>query len=57
MKINVSKATFSSIVGIGQKVKKASKESGERYLVDTLLLIYNLWEINYQMDTGRKKDV
>ena len=32
MKINVSKATFSSIVGIGQKVKKASKESGERYL-------------------------
>lgn len=32
MKINVSKATFSSIVGIGQKVKKASKESGEQYL-------------------------
>jgi hypothetical protein len=57
MKINISKATFSSIVGIGQKVKKASKESGERYLVDTLLLIYNLWEINYQMDTGQKKDV
>ena len=32
MKINISKATFSSIVGIGQKVKKAAKESGERYL-------------------------
>lgn len=32
MKINTSKATFSSIVGIGQKVKKASQESGERYL-------------------------
>ncbi len=32
MKINVSKATFSSIVGIGQKVKKASKETGEEYL-------------------------
>lgn len=32
MKINISKATFSSIVGIGQKVKKASLESGERYL-------------------------
>jgi aspartate aminotransferase len=32
MKINVSKATFSSIVGIGQKVRKASKESGTEYL-------------------------
>lgn len=32
MKINISKATFSSIVGIGQKVKKASKETGEEYL-------------------------
>ena len=32
MKINISKATFSSIVGIGQKVKKAAKESGEKYL-------------------------
>lgn len=32
MKINISKATFSSIVGIGQKVKKASLESGEEYL-------------------------
>ena len=32
MKINISKATFSSIVGIGQKVRKASKESGEEYL-------------------------
>ena len=32
MKINVSKATFSSIVGIGQKVKKAAKESGDKYL-------------------------
>jgi aspartate/methionine/tyrosine aminotransferase len=32
MKINVSKATFSSIVGIGQKVKKASKETGNAYL-------------------------
>jgi aspartate/methionine/tyrosine aminotransferase len=32
MKINISNATFSSIVGIGQKVKKASKESGEKYI-------------------------
>jgi aspartate/methionine/tyrosine aminotransferase len=32
MKVNVSNATFSSIVGIGQKVKKASKESGEKYI-------------------------
>jgi aspartate/methionine/tyrosine aminotransferase len=32
MKVNISNATFSSIVGIGQKVKKASKESGEEYL-------------------------
>lgn len=32
MKINISNATFSSIVGIGQKVKKAAKESGETYL-------------------------
>lgn len=32
MKINISNATFSSIVGIGQKVRKASKESGEEYL-------------------------
>ena len=32
MKINISKATFSSIVGIGQKVKKASSVSGEKYL-------------------------
>jgi hypothetical protein len=32
MKINVSKATFSSIVGIGQKVKKAAKETGNSYL-------------------------
>ena len=32
MKINISKATFSSIVGIGQKVKQASIKSGEKYL-------------------------
>jgi len=32
MKINISNATFSSIVGIGQKVKKASKDSGKEYL-------------------------
>ena len=32
MRINLSKATFSSIVGIGQKVKKAAKETGEEYL-------------------------
>lgn len=32
MKINISKATFSSIVGIGQKVKQAAKKSGEKYL-------------------------
>lgn len=31
MRVNLSKATFSSIVGIGQKVKKAS-EKGEEYL-------------------------
>jgi aspartate aminotransferase len=32
MKINHSNVTFSSIVGIGQKVSKAEKESGEEYL-------------------------
>jgi aspartate aminotransferase len=32
MKVNISNATFSSIVGIGQKVKRAAKESGETYL-------------------------
>jgi aspartate aminotransferase len=32
MKINPSKVTFSSIVGIGQKVTKAEKETGEEYL-------------------------
>lgn len=32
MRINLSKATFSSIVGIGQKVKKAAKETGKEYL-------------------------
>lgn len=32
MKINPSKVTFSSIVGIGQKVVKAEKETGEEYL-------------------------
>jgi aspartate/methionine/tyrosine aminotransferase len=32
MKINISGATFSSIVGIGQKVKKAAKDSGNEYL-------------------------
>lgn len=32
MKINISNATFSSIVGIGQKVKKAAKETGQEYL-------------------------
>jgi aspartate/methionine/tyrosine aminotransferase len=32
MKINHSKVSFSSIVGIGQKVTKASKESGMEYL-------------------------
>lgn len=32
MKINISNATFSSIVGIGQKVKKTSLETGEEFL-------------------------
>lgn len=32
MKINNSQVSFSSIVGIGQKVAKASRESGEEYL-------------------------
>lgn len=32
MKINPSKVTFSSIVGIGQKVVKSEKETGEEYL-------------------------
>ena len=32
MKIDHSNVTFSSIVGIGQKVSKAEKESGEEYL-------------------------
>lgn len=32
MKINISKATFSSIVGIGQKVTRAEKETGKKFL-------------------------
>jgi len=32
MEINKSGATFSSIVGIGAKVKKMMEESGEEYL-------------------------
>ncbi len=32
MKVNISNATFSSIVGIGQKVKRAANESGNTYL-------------------------
>jgi aspartate aminotransferase len=32
MKIRKSNATFSSIVGIGQRVKKASNETGQEYL-------------------------
>jgi aspartate/methionine/tyrosine aminotransferase len=32
MKVNLSNASFSSIVGIGQKVKLASAKSGEKYL-------------------------
>lgn len=32
MRINLSKATFSSIVGIGQKVKKAAKDTGKNYI-------------------------
>ena len=32
MRINKSKATFSSIVGIGQKVKKAAKDTGKEYI-------------------------
>lgn len=32
MKISISKASFSSIVGIGQKVKKAARETGQEYL-------------------------
>ncbi len=47
MKINISNATFSSIVGIGQKVKKASSETGEEFLelnrgvnaVSTILIV------------------
>jgi aspartate/methionine/tyrosine aminotransferase len=32
MKINVSKATFSSIVGIGQKIRKYSSENGVEFI-------------------------
>lgn len=32
MKINVSRATFSSIVGIGQKIKKYSAETGDKFI-------------------------
>lgn len=59
MKINVSKATFSSIVGIGQKVKKAAKETGIPYLelnrgVNAVTEI-NLSEVIPQIDFQSKE--
>lgn len=59
MRINVSKATFSSIVGIGQKVKKASLESGKQYLelnrgVNSVVGI-DLTDIQKYMDFNHKE--
>lgn len=59
MRINVSKATFSSIVGIGQKVKKAALESGNEYLelnrgVNSVVGI-DLTEIQKLMDFNTKE--
>ncbi|MBN2695588.1 pyridoxal phosphate-dependent aminotransferase [bacterium] len=59
MKINISNATFSSIVGIGEKVKKAELESGEKYLalnrgVNAVVDI-NLSEIVKQIDFNSKE--
>jgi aspartate/methionine/tyrosine aminotransferase len=59
MKINVSKATFSSIVGIGQKVKKTSKETGNTYLelnrgVNSVVGI-DLTEVSKQIDFNSKE--
>lgn len=59
MKINISKATFSSIVGIGQKVKKHQKESGLKYLelnrgVNAVTEI-DLTEIMKQIDLNSKE--
>lgn len=59
MKTNISKATFSSIVGIGQKVKKHQKESGEKYLelnrgVNAVTEI-DLTEIISQIDFNSKE--
>ena len=59
MKINISNATFSSIVGIGQKVKRASKESGEQYLelnrgVNAVTEI-DLTEVMKQIDFNSKE--
>ena len=59
MKINVSKATFSSIVGIGQKVKKTYKETGNTYLelnrgVNSVVGI-DLTEVSKQIDFNSKE--
>jgi aspartate/methionine/tyrosine aminotransferase len=59
MKINISNATFSSIVGIGQKVKRAAKESGEHYLelnrgVNAVTEI-DLTEVMKQIDFNSKE--
>lgn len=32
MRINLSRATYSSIVGIGQKIRKVSKETGQKFI-------------------------
>jgi len=59
MRINLSKATFSSIVGIGQKVKKAAKETGNEYLelnrgVNSVVQI-NLEKIQKLIDFNSKE--
>jgi aspartate/methionine/tyrosine aminotransferase len=59
MRINLSKATFSSIVGIGQKVKKAAKETGNTYIelnrgVNSVVEI-DLTEIHKLIDFNSKE--
>ena len=59
MKVNISNATFSSIVGIGQKVKRAANESGNTYLelnrgVNAVTEI-DLTEVMSQIDFNSKE--
>ena len=52
MKINISNATFSSIVGIGEKIQKVEKETGRKFLklnrgvnMVTNINLTNIWEM------------